>query len=117
MRSVNSLWALASVTRAHCRVLFCASMWYMLLLDVQSDSDEDSDDAAFEAYKASRIAAVQASLPTFGTYARVNKLEFAKLVKEVHELCYVVCHVYENVSWCTHGGTILLHHELHTFEV
>jgi len=65
------------------------------------DSDED-DDAAFEAYKQQRIAFVQNSLPRFGVHTRVSKLEFANLVKSVHELVYVVCHVYQNnIEACT----------------
>lgn len=34
--------------------------------------------------------------PRFGTHTRVSKLEFANLVKSVHELCFVVCHLYQN---------------------
>lgn len=39
---------------------------------------------------------MQNSLPRFGVHTRVSKLEFANLVKDVHELCYVVCHLYQN---------------------
>jgi hypothetical protein len=115
----------------------------------QSDDEEDEDDAAaFEAYKAQRIAFVQNSLsanltpfqcsmryalrpactsplpcqrclltfpfvclfvcalafsPRFGVHTRVSKLEFANLVKEVHELVYVVCHIYQNVRLFRRG--------------
>lgn len=42
--------------------------------------------------------------PRFGAHTRVSKGEFATLVKEVHELCYVVCHLYQNVREERNGG-------------
>jgi hypothetical protein len=62
------------------------------------DSEDEEDDAAFELYKQQRISSVQNSLPRFGSHTRVSKAEFATLAKEVHELCFVVCHLYQNVS-------------------
>lgn len=84
----------------------CAHAALSLLCVRQSDDDsDDEDDAAFEKYKADRIAFVQNSLPRFGVHTRVSKIEFANLVKSTHELCYVVCHLYQNVSSRERGKT------------
>lgn len=69
--------------------------------DSSSDSfsDEDSDDEAFQRYKLERIQQVQNSLPSFGTHDRIETNNaLAGAVKNVHELVYVLVHVYENNS-------------------
>jgi hypothetical protein len=35
--------------------------------------------------------------PSYGTYDRVGYDDFAMMTKTVHELCYIVCHFYQNV--------------------
>jgi hypothetical protein len=65
-----------------------------------SGDDLDSDEeAAFQRYKADRIRAVQASMPTFGSYVRAQRFdELAELIKGAHELQRTIVHVYENTS-------------------
>lgn len=69
--------------------------------DSDSDLTDDSDDEAFKKYKLEQIKFVQNSLPSFGVYERLNNLQFAKVIKNTHELCFVVAHLYENhVAYC-----------------
>jgi len=72
--------------------------------DSDSDSDltDDSDDEAFRKYKLDQIRMVQNSLPSFGVYQRLDTTEeFAKVINNTHELCYVVAHLYQNhVAMC-----------------
>jgi predicted RNA-binding protein with RPS1 domain len=63
------------------------------------DEDDDSEDEEFQKYKMKmmqQIQNVQNSLPTFGDYRRVNFEEWVGTIKNVHELTYVVSHLYEN---------------------
>jgi len=64
--------------------------------DSDEDEEDDEDRAAFERYRQQRLQFLQNSLPSYGSYDRVSKGEFARLVKEVHEACFVVCHIYQN---------------------
>jgi len=65
--------------------------------DLSSDSDLESDDEAFQAYRDQRINLVRSALPTFGTYFRVETVEMLRAhIQTTHELCYVICHVYAN---------------------
>jgi phosducin len=68
----------------------------------ETDSDFDSDSEAFQSYKQERLRLLENSLPLFGTYDRVTFAQLASTVKSVHELSYVVIHVYENhLESCT----------------
>lgn len=74
--------------------------------DEESDSwDEscDSEDEAFQRYKLQRIQAVQNTLPIFGSHDRIQTNSMlASVVKQAHELVYVLVHIYENnVPSCT----------------
>ena len=65
--------------------------------DLFGDADRELEAKAFDKFKRERIAAVQASLPSFGAYARVDTLqELADLVNTNHELVSLVVHVYQN---------------------
>ena len=67
------------------------------------DESVDSDDEAFQRYKLQRIQAVQSTLPSFGAHERImSNTELSAVVKKVHELSYVLVHIYENrVPTCT----------------
>jgi hypothetical protein len=63
------------------------------------DEEEDNDDEEFQKYKLKMMQAIQTvqnSLPVFGEFTRVSSEEYMETVKSVHELTYVVAHVYEN---------------------
>jgi len=60
------------------------------------DSDLEDDEEVLKAYRQQCVQAVQASLPVFGEHRRLSLDEFAALVKNVHELVYVVCLLYQN---------------------
>lgn len=66
----------------------------------ESDAEEDDnseDDELFEKYKRERIQQVQATLPSYGAYARAYTFEeLASLINKNHELVWIVVHVYEN---------------------
>lgn len=67
------------------------------------DSDEynsDSDDERqFEKFKEEKIREMQASLPTFGNYAKAETFDdLAYFIKANHDLSYLVVHVYENTN-------------------
>lgn len=69
--------------------------------DGSSDLD-DSDDEAFQLYKMKSMALITNSMPSFGTYERVDFNEFAVNVKKINENTFVVCHLYENhIEACT----------------
>lgn len=49
--------------------------------------------------------------PRFGAHTRVSKLEFANIVKSVHDLVFVVCHLYQNVSRCSRAARLHCTHD------
>lgn len=72
--------------------------------DEESDlSDLDSEDEDFQKYKMERIKAVQSSIPQYGDFVRLqSKKELASVIKDMHELCFCIVHIYENdVPACT----------------
>lgn len=77
--------------------------------DEESDSDlDDEDDAFFQKYKRDKINLIKNSLPTFGKFYRVERAAFIKETEDVHELAWVVVHLYENhLSPCIKLNLIL----------
>ena len=64
--------------------------------DSETDSDLESDDEEFARYKLERLKMIEASLPNFGTFDRVDKDQMAAIIHDTHELCFVVVHWYQN---------------------
>lgn len=78
--------------------------------DDSSDSDlsSDSEDEAFLKYRMAKMKAIQDDMPTFGAFERVTVQQMAQAVKAVHELTWVVIHVYQNhVPACVKMNLVL----------
>ena len=70
--------------------------------DSFSDEASDSDDERqFNKFREERLKFIKAQLPSYGSYMKADSLEeLAELLKNNHELCFVVVHVYQNKNPC-----------------
>eukprot|EP00823_Brevimastigomonas_motovehiculus_P001993 TRINITY_DN1293_c0_g1_i1.p1 TRINITY_DN1293_c0_g1~~TRINITY_DN1293_c0_g1_i1.p1 ORF type:complete len:372 (-),score=137.07 TRINITY_DN1293_c0_g1_i1:310-1425(-) len=58
--------------------------------------DEDDDDEAFKLYKLQRLKDIKSTLPSYGTFKRVDFDEMSSVINTESEFVFVVVHLYQN---------------------